>query len=127
MTGSGNKILVLEKDAKNNLAERLFNCGFTPVLREGIEPALNKFRDGDFVAVIIRRDNGQIEPTGFIHSLREIDRRTPIIIIGNDGEEYRDKMLSTSSRVYFISGDDDGFSDCLEDVIDKSFNDIEEG
>ena len=124
MTDGGNKILVLEKDEKNNLVERLYNCGFMPVLREGIQQALNKFREEDFVAVVIRRDNGQIDPLEFILKLREIDRHTPIIIIGDADDAYREKMLRNRRRVYFVSGKADGFHDCLQDIIEQSPADI---
>jgi DNA-binding NtrC family response regulator len=123
MTRGGNRILVLEKDGKDNLVERLYNCGFTPVLREAIQPALNKIREGDFVAVVIRRDNGQTDPLEFILGLREMDHHTPVIIISDD-EEYRENMLSTFSGIYFISGIENGFPDCLHDIIKKSPEDI---
>lgn len=127
MTNGGNKILVLEKDQKNNLVERLFDCGFTPVLREGIKQALAKFRDGDFRAVVIRRDNEFIDPLEFILSLREVDRHTPVVIIGDVDDEYREKMLRNRSRVYFISDKEDGFHDCLRDIIENAPGEIADG
>jgi DNA-binding NarL/FixJ family response regulator len=124
MNDGGNKILVLEKDEKNNLVRRLYDCGFNPVLREGIEPALSKMRDEDFAAVVIRRDNGFIDPLEFILNLREADRHTPVIIIGETDEAYRNQMLRNRSRVYFISGAEDGFHDCLREIIEKQPEDI---
>jgi DNA-binding response OmpR family regulator len=124
MTGGGNKILVLEKDQKNNLVKRLYDCGFTPVLREGFQQALKKFREGDFRAVIIRRDNEFIDPLEFITSLRDVDQRTPVIIIGEADEEYRQKTLRNRPRVYFISEKENGFDDCLRDTIENSAEDI---
>lgn len=119
MTGDGNKILILEKDQKNDLVRRLYDCGFTPVLREGIQQALKKFREGDFRAVIIRRDSDFIDPLQFILSLRDIDQHTPVIIIGETDNEYREKMLKNRRQVYFISEKEDGFHDCLQDTIEK--------
>jgi DNA-binding NtrC family response regulator len=120
MTNGGNKILVLEKDQKNNLVERLYDCGFMPILREGIKQAIAKFRDGDFRAVVIRRDNESIDPLEFILSLREVDHHTPVIIIGEVDDEYREKMLHNRTRVYFISEKVDDFRDCLQNIIDNA-------
>ncbi len=128
MTDGGNKILVLEKDQKNNLIARLYDCGFTPVLREGIQRALDKFRDGDFRAVVIRRDKESIDPLEFILSLREVDHHTPVIIIGEADDAYREKILRNRRRVYFISdNDEDGFHDCLQDIIEHTPGDIANG
>ncbi len=123
MTNGGNKILVLEKDQKDNLVGRLYDCGFTPVLRESLQQALKKFREGDIRAVIIRRENEFIDPLQFVLSLGKMDLRTPIIIIGEADDEYRRKMQESRDNVYFVTEKED-FHDCLHEIIDNSPGEI---
>jgi len=127
MTGGANRVLVLESDQKNNLVERLYDCGFMPILRESIQQAVAKFREGDFRAVVIRRDNESIDPLEFILTLREVDHHTPVVIIGEADDAYREKLLQNHRRIYFVSDKDADFSDCLHAIIEDTPGDIADG
>lgn len=80
-------VLVLGNHANRDLVEILSSIGFTPQVWGSMRHSLEKLFHQRFVAVIIDRKFTHADVLEFILNVRDIDKKVPVVVIGNETEE----------------------------------------
>jgi len=101
-TGS-TTILVLGTKASMGIVDALFELGFEPIIRSRTEGLLRKLRRERSEAVVVDAENCSDDLLEFLLNVRDIDQRTPVIVLGDaSGAGVEDDLLTV--RQAFILG-----------------------
>lgn len=75
-------VLVLGTYANRNLIDELFNIGFSPLVREDIQAALDKLRHEQFAAIIVDGKHVNADVLEFTLNVRDINEELPVVVLG---------------------------------------------
>ena len=75
-------VLILGSNSNKELEDLFFDLGLNWILRETMSAALSALRRESFATVVVDRDRVEVDVLEFILNVRDIDRRTPVIILG---------------------------------------------
>jgi len=81
----------LGSNSNRELEDLFFDLGLDWIVRETMPAALNALRHDSFAAVVLDRDHVEVDVLEFILNVRDIDKRTPVVVMsrephGRDGE-----------------------------------------
>lgn len=110
--------LVLGADKWKGLENKLIQAGLVPLVRDGIQEALEEIRHKPLVAIVIDRDNINFDVLEFVLNVRDLDNETPIIMIGQPSDKRWEGVLMAQRLVFCLINGPEG----LEEEIKKLFS-----
>jgi two-component SAPR family response regulator len=112
-------ILVLGNRANRDLVEVLSSVDFIPQVWGSMRHSLDKLFHQRFVAVIIDRKFTHADVLEFILNVRDIDKKVPVVVIGNGKEEGIDKKIAKQDYTTVLGDFESGekLAEKIEQVI----------
>ncbi len=98
-------MLVLAPDRKDSLVLLLADLGFDPVVRGAKLELLSELAPGLFTAVMVHRRQADGDLLELVRSIRDFDRQTPVVLVGEPAEESYERELRIRRRVYCLPDD----------------------
>ncbi len=95
-------VLVLGSYANCDLIELFFSAGFSPLVREDIQGALDKLRYEQFAAVVVDQVCAKADVLEFILNVRDIDEQIPVVVLGPLKDETITKMLLNQNHTVVL-------------------------
>lgn len=104
-----NAVLVFGSSSSKKLIETIFNIGFTPLVRESMENALDKLRHECFAAVIIDAEHldVNVDVLELILNMRDIRQQIPIFVLARLDTEQTEKVILSRRNIFLLSKPDD--------------------
>ncbi len=96
-------VMVLGTGRSKDLTEVIFNIGFTPLVRQKIQGALEKLRHEHLAAIIVDRDNIDVDVLEFILNVRDVNKQIPVIVIDRSADDEIDQVLLTQQQTFILS------------------------
>ena len=109
-------LLVLGSNRNKALSEKLFELGFTAIVRESMQKALEKLRTGMFCGIVVDAAHSDCDALEFVLNVRDLNGDIPVIIIGDFYAGSESRLLLADDRV--IATDNiESAEDCLRRII----------
>ena len=80
-------VLVLGNIANRKLVEVLSGLGFAAQVWGSVQHSLEKIRHQKFTAILVDQKFTHADVLEFILNVRDIDKKVPVVVIGNGAEE----------------------------------------
>ena len=100
MKSSG--VLIVGRSKDKTLKGIALSLGLTPWVRQRMREALDDLRHRRFSAVLVDRDNEDVDVLEFILNVRDLDDRVPVFVIAQSQPEGPDKALLSLRRVFLL-------------------------
>ena len=110
-------VLVLSTDNEGDLVETLFGLGLIPLVRQNMMQALHKIRHERFVAVFLDLDHSRADALEFVLNIRDIDRRIPVIVIGEPDNDCERQVLAKQPETFFVTDKPNQLSMKLKSIL----------
>lgn len=75
-------VLVVSSQVETNLVDALISIGFSPLVRESIQSALDRLRHEKFAAIVVDQKRAKVDVLEFILNVRDIDTEIPVLVVG---------------------------------------------
>ena len=104
-----NAVLVFGSSPSKKLIETIFNIGFTPLVRENMESALDKLRHERFAAVIIDAEHldVKVDVLELILNMRDIRQQIPVFVLARLDTEQTEEVILSCQNTFLLSRPDD--------------------
>ncbi|NQT87314.1 hypothetical protein HQ560_11150 [bacterium] len=79
-------------------------AGLAPLVRDTISASLHELRRGSFALIVVDRDHADVDVLELILNVRDIDQRTPVLVVGSGAGQEDDSLLATQPLA-FVLGD----------------------
>ncbi len=112
-------ILIFSQSKAEDLIERTFSLGYTPIVRETIEPALITIRHEDVAGVLVDLNGNESDELEFILNVREVDEYLPVIVVNDNRNSESVELITSQDGVHFIEKYDKNFEDEIMDILEK--------
>jgi DNA-binding response OmpR family regulator len=97
-----NAVLVLGSNDNQDLVDVLFDIGYTPIVRERMQGALDRLRHERFAAIIVDRDHVNVDVLEFTLNIRDFDEQTPVVVIGDSTDAQSDQVLLLQGQTFLL-------------------------
>jgi FixJ family two-component response regulator len=87
-------VLVLGNHANRDLVELLKGLGFASQVWGSMQHSLDKLRHQKFTAIIVDQKFTKADVLEFILNVRDIDKKVPVVVIGNGTDEKIERKIS---------------------------------
>ena len=99
---SSRTVFVLGQEYPNELAERLFDLGYVPLVRTKMQQALEVIRHEQCSAVVVDGDSPQLDILEFILNVRDVDGSLPIIVVGQPTDEHENRAVHKQQNTFVL-------------------------
>jgi hypothetical protein len=95
-------VLVVSSQVETNLVDALVSIGFSPLVRESIQSALDGLRHEKFAAIVVNQKRAKVDVLEFILNVRDIDTEIPVLVVGPLHDEPTYKTLQRLSNTAIL-------------------------
>lgn len=112
-------VLVLGNHANRDLVEVLSGLGFASQVWGSMQHSLDKIRHQKFTAILVDQKFTKADVLEFILNVRDIDKKVPVVVIGNGTDEKIRRKISKqeNTRVLDEVENSDKLAEKLEQVL----------
>jgi hypothetical protein len=97
------------------LSDLVFDLGFAPKLKETVPEALAILRREHCVAVVVDRQNLNVDVLEFVLSARKLDNQVPVFVLGRCPGKVDDTIVLADERT-FIMDANEGLASLGKDI-----------
>ncbi len=96
-------VLVLGNHANRDLVEVLEGLGFASQLWGSMQHSLDKIRHQKFTAILVDQKFAKADVLEFILNVRDIDKKVPVVVIGNGTDEKVARKIAKQGNTTVLS------------------------
>ncbi len=96
-------VLVLGNHANRDLVEVLEGLGFASQVWGSMQHSLDKIRHQKFTAILVDQKFTKADVLEFILNVRDIDKKVPVVVIGNGTDEKVARKIAKQGNTTVLS------------------------
>ena len=96
-------VLVLGNIANRELVEVLSGLGFASQVWGSMQHSLEKLRHQKFTAILVDQKFTHADVLEFILNVRDIDKKVPVVVIGNGADEKITRKIANQDHTTILS------------------------
>ena len=112
-------VLVLGNIANRKLVEILSGLGFASQVWGSMQHSLEKLQQQKFTAILVDQKFTHTDVLEFILNVRDIDKKVPVVVIGNGTDEKITRNIAKQDHITMVSEieSNDKLTEKLEQVL----------
>ena len=99
-------VLVLAGDDEQGLVDAILQLGLSVLTRETMDETLRTVRHESLAAIVLDRKQADVDPLEFALNVRDVDKETHILVIGESPPSGDDDALRLIPHTFLLSRGD---------------------
>ena len=96
-------VLVLSGDDESGLVDAILQLGLSVLIRKTMDQALRAVRHESLAAIVLDCRQSDVDPLEFVLNVRDMDEKTPIVVMGESYLSDDDEALRVVPHMYVLS------------------------